>query len=214
MTNKIEEWFDYTLNQIPKDLQESDELVSIREGLRNSDYLTSFHKLYEFVLVESISSDSLRWIVNGLRVLAEELDILDKVTELKDYITRLIQKTPPVKLETFDIIASIKFQKSQLNGRVSPVISGYRAPIYFTESGSSATFDFVPNCVVFPGQSSDAKIKFSIPEQYIAGLEQGQKFYIKEGSTIVGEGTITVIENNQLIKTKTGHNISYPPAGS
>ncbi len=106
----------------------------------------------------------------------------------------------PITVRPPDIEAEISFLATELGGRRSPAVSGYRPNHDFGLEGvlNDAAHEYVGCDSVSPGQSAKANIWFLAPQYQEGRLYPGFKFTVQEGSRIVGHGVVTQVINTVL----------------
>lgn len=88
------------------------------------------------------------------------------------------------------IRADLHLLKSDEGGRVTPMTSGYRSIVRFqdNEADFGCELELELNSLS-PGENGTGRLSFWAPEE-LPGLSVGQTFELREGTRIVGTGTI------------------------
>ena len=104
-----------------------------------------------------------------------------------------------------DFIAILKYKDTADGGRKTPALSGYRPQVkfQFTEMQTSGNQSFIDKDIVYPGETVRAYIKLGSPHLFEHLLYEGMEYEFREGSHIIGTGTIITILN--LILKKDGN---------
>ena len=88
------------------------------------------------------------------------------------------------------VCANLRMFTLDEGGRSSPIESGYRSLARF--EGTTADFGFeldLDSKRLAPGQSGDGQLSFWAVEE-LPALSPGQAFELREGTRVVGQGTI------------------------
>jgi elongation factor Tu len=104
---------------------------------------------------------------------------------------------------TPDFIAKLSYKKAEEGGRKTPVfVEGYRPQVKFpfSEMQTSGQQKFVDKEIVYPGDCVTAEITILSPNFFENQLSEGMEFEFREGSRIIGTGTILKILNSALVK--------------
>jgi len=108
------------------------------------------------------------------------------------------------KIETkeLDFIATLIYKPTNLGGRKTPAVSGYRPHIKFDfdEMRTSGQQVFLNKDLVLPGDTVEAEIRIIAVDYFAHRLSEGMLFEFGEGSTIIGTGEIIQIVNQRLKK--------------
>jgi translation elongation factor EF-Tu-like GTPase len=102
-----------------------------------------------------------------------------------------------------DFIATLTYRTSEQGGRTTPVFNtGYRPQVKFAFSDmqTSGQQTFIDKDVVYPGDSVTAEIQIIAVEFFANQLTEGMGFEFREGSRVIGDGTISKILNERLKK--------------
>jgi translation elongation factor EF-Tu-like GTPase len=93
-----------------------------------------------------------------------------------------------------NIHASISLLSASENGRLGPLVSGYRSLLRFEGSGIDFGFELhldsdLGASELAPGESGKVRLSFWAVEEFPI-LSSGQKFEIREGVRVIGHGSI------------------------
>ena len=134
----------------------------------------------------------------------EMLKIADKFYNKQsfDQILQNIISYYEQELKNVDFVADLKFLTIQEGGRTTPAFSGYRPQVKFTfaEIQTSGQQKFLDKETAYPGDKVKAAIKIISVDYFAHSLTEGMAFDFREGSNIIGTGTITTIFNDNLKK--------------
>ena len=107
------------------------------------------------------------------------------------------------KTKRIDFVAALRYRTTEEGGRKTPVFnSGYRPQIKFefSEMQTSGEQRFLNKETVYPGDTVDAEIEVLSSNIFENNLSEGMTFEFREGSKIIGAGTIKQIINVRLKK--------------
>jgi hypothetical protein len=90
------------------------------------------------------------------------------------------------------IAAEIYYLTANEGGRKTPVYSGYRGQFHIRNTDWDAVQEFIDKSICYPGETTKAYLKFATLHKIIP-MAIGTPFQIREGSTIIARGVITVI---------------------
>ncbi len=101
-----------------------------------------------------------------------------------------------------DFIAILKYNTTEEGGRETPAFTGYRPQIKFdfSEKQTSGEQKFIDKAIVYPGDSVSAEIRLLSSEFFQNKLCEGMNFDFREGNRIIGNGTITKMLNENLVR--------------
>jgi len=88
-----------------------------------------------------------------------------------------------------DIEATVTFTKA----KKQPVRSGYRPQFHYDGMDWVAIHTFPEHEWVYPGQTVLSHIAFLEPEKHRGKLYAGKQFQLREGRTVVANGSVTRI---------------------
>jgi len=97
-----------------------------------------------------------------------------------------------------DFIATLTYRTTEQGGRKTPVFkTGYHPQIKFpfSEMQTSGQQTFIDKDIVFPGDTVTAEIQIIAVDHFANQLAEGMNFEFREGSTVIGVGTIGEIIN-------------------
>jgi elongation factor Tu len=89
-----------------------------------------------------------------------------------------------------DIEAYITFLPTEDGGRASPMYSEYRPQFYYAGRDWDAVQTYPEVDMVHPGETVRAFLSFMSPQEHLGKVYTGMPFLIREGSRIVGYGSI------------------------
>ena len=90
-----------------------------------------------------------------------------------------------------DIEAIVEFLPESQGGRSSPAKSGYRPQFFYAGKDWDAPHEYPDVPEVAPGERARAFIGFLSPAEHDGNITVGMPFLIREGSRIVGYGSVT-----------------------
>ena len=102
-----------------------------------------------------------------------------------------------------DFIATLTYRTTEEGGRSTPVFkTGYRAQVKFpfSDMQTSGQQTLVDKDIVFPGDTVTAEIEIVAVAYFANQLIEGMNFEVREGSKVIGVGTIDQIINERLKK--------------
>lgn len=97
------------------------------------------------------------------------------------------------KLPKPELQADIYYLKEQEGGRKTPVASSYRGQFHYNGKDFDAMQQFIDKSWCQPGNTVQVFLQTASPEFHAGQFYVGKDFEIREGSKIVGKGTITKI---------------------
>jgi len=184
-----------------KVIKDQNEIDNISKSLKKYNFQEGFDLTYKILLQNEYSSESQFWIYNYLRIIAEQLHLTERISQIKQIIrTGEEYRNSNFDLERVDAVVNISMIKSNGKTRIGPAFSGYRVPLYFNKYGFSTAFKFLDLPIIFPDESSRAEIQLSAPDYFKDSLFINQVFELKEGNRVVASGSILKIVNDSLIK--------------
>jgi len=134
-------------------------------------------------------------IWNYLRTACENMRLTDKEQYHRDTITEFLLKSRElVRIDFPDVIGELKYLSWFEKGRISPIVSGYRAQFKYDDHGDwSALQQLIDREICFPNEIVQVKFKFYVDNVHKGKFFSNQKFEIREGSTVVAIGRIIEI---------------------
>ena len=143
------------------------------------------------------------WELESAASLTELLNLSQSELSIKDLNqlhTELVSYFEEAYSNT-DFIAELKYRTTEEGGRSTPAFSKYRPQVKFDfeEMQTSGEQTFLNKQEVFPGESVTAKIRILGVELFKNRLEPEMNFEFREGSRIIGIGTILEVINSDLI---------------
>jgi translation elongation factor EF-Tu-like GTPase len=101
-----------------------------------------------------------------------------------------------------DIEAEVRFLSTEEGGKTIPCRSGYRPNHDFGIEGAlnDAHHDFPDGAEVRPGDTARSLMSFLDPEAQRGRLYEGFTFTVQEGRRVIGQGRITKVLNQDLLR--------------
>ena len=90
-----------------------------------------------------------------------------------------------------DIEAKVTFLSSDLGGRKTPAMTGYRPQFSYDGFDWDGIQSYPDRECVYPGETVMAYIAFLNPEHHRGKLYPGKEFQVREGSRVVATGIVT-----------------------
>lgn len=171
--------------------------------LKEDEFELALDSLEE-LLYETGSQKDEYWLWNCLRTASENMRLTDKEQYYRGIITELLLKNRElVQIDYPDVIGELKYLSWFEKGRISPIVSGYRAQFKYDDYGDwSALQQLIDREICFPNETAQVKFKFYVDNVHKGKFFRGQKFEIREGSTIVAIGKIIEIPRIEYRKAE------------
>lgn len=156
----------------------------------------------ELLLYEIENHKDEFWILNYLRTACENMGLTDKEQYFREAITRkMLKNRELIQIDKPDLIGEVKYLSWLENGRISPIATGYRAPFKYDNLGAwSALQQLTDKQICFPNEIARINFKFNVDNAHVGKFYKNQQFEIREGSRIVGIGTIIDIPREEYRK--------------
>lgn len=176
------------------DAQQSEKFKLYESYLREDEFELSLDMLEDLLFDTNPKKDEY-WILNYFRTACENMGLMERERYFRAEITRLAFKDyKPVLIENPDLIGEVRYLSWFENGRLTPVISGYRPQFkYEKDTDWGAVQQLINKEICFPGETSVVHFKFIVAHNHADKCQIGQSFVIREGSTVVGTGKILEI---------------------
>jgi translation elongation factor EF-Tu-like GTPase len=99
-----------------------------------------------------------------------------------------------------DFTAELYYYTKEQGGRSTPAFIGYRPQVKFpfSEMQTSGYQKFLDRDKVYPGETVTAEITIISIDHFKHQIYPGLEFEFREGSKVIGRGTVQQIFNEQL----------------
>ncbi|QXP58184.1 hypothetical protein [Olleya sp. HaHaR_3_96] len=131
--------------------------------------------------------------------LTNQINEIIPIKLLTDY-KEIVNKYTFTFSKKADFIAELKYRTTEEGGRTTNVHSGYRPTIKFDFSDlqTSGSQRFIRRNFAMPGETVVAEINVASTDFLTNKLEKGTVFDFREGSRIIGFGTVIKVVNEDL----------------